>query len=532
METNNDVYRINLFQEGKIATGESFIGRKKIIFEELMNPFCECNGSVSRSIVGLNRIGKTSLVSQFTYLVKEKYPDTICVRVILGQRKWPSLIQAIMQEILIHKTENEMLEYIYETCQEGCNIKLDHDLAENSVELKFQSVLEYMQKINQKFILIIDEFDTARFAWKNESRYFESLRDCAQNYKFFCIIVSRRPLKIIEMDSYGQSCFYNVFPEINIGSFNKDDMTGYYDLLKEKYHIDINKDERIILEQYTGFCPHFLIAVGNKLASAAIHYKTQPSIEEICSEKNFKNNRISHYEEFLKRMQEDGLWDDVVRILMGISPTLIEDVGRNTFDESRIQIMEVKGYLREQNGQYVVFSDDFTAWAQNSLFRSEIDTIYSTIIRAEVAIREMLRKEMPVIWNKKYNQNNWEDDFINNINVPQSVDFFTKIQQNGNSIIRTYLRKAIRYNLTATPVDAMTMNVKLSLIKEYWNDGIGIRFNSESYSEWENCFESLGEIRNYVFHPVISIDDVSNDNYHLLKNVNDSASRIINQLFK
>ena len=66
------------------------------------------------------------------------------------------------------------------------------------------------------------------------------------------------------MDSYGQSCFYNVFPEINIGSFNKDDMTGYYDLLKEKYHIDINKDERIILEQYTGFCPHFLIAVGNK----------------------------------------------------------------------------------------------------------------------------------------------------------------------------------------------------------------------------------------------------------------------------
>ena len=78
----------------------------------------------------------------------------------------------------------------------------------------------------------------------------------------------------------------------------------------------------------------------------------------------------------------------------------------------------------------------------------------------------------------------------------------------------------------------MTMPVKLSLIEEYWEDGIKTRFNSESYFEWEDYFKSLGEIRNYVFHPVISLDNVSNENYHLLKNVNDAASKIINQLFQ
>ena len=527
MEMNSNVYGINLFQEGKIAKGESFIGRKKIISDELMNPFCECNGSVSRSIVGLNRMGKTSLASQFMHLVKEEYPDTICVTVTLKERKWPSLIQAIMQEILLNKTENENLKYIYEICNEICNIELNNELAENSVELKFQCVLEYMEKIDQKFILTIDEFDTARSAWKNKRKYFESLRDCAQKYKFFCIIISRRPLKIIETDSYGQSCFYNVFPEINVGSFNEDDMDRYYSLLKEKYCIDIDENERLILEQYTGLCPNFLTAVGNKLVSAAIHGKPQPSIEEICTEKNLKNNRVRHYEEFLKRMREDGLWDDVVRVLMGISPTLVSDVGRNTFDESRIQMMEVKGYLRIQGDQYVVFSDDFTEWAQNGLFRNEMDTIYSTIIQAEVAIREMLRTEMPDIWKNKYNHSNWEDDFINDkVSVPQSVRFFTK------SDIKTYLRKAQRYNSSATPADAMTMKVKLLLIKEYWNDGIKKRFNCELYSEWKDRFDSLGEIRNYVFHPIISKYNMSNANYYLLKDVNDNASIIINQLFK
>ena len=523
MEINN---KKNLFREGKFAKGDYFIGRKKLL-SELMELWKGNNGVGSRSVVGLNRMGKSSLAVQFMDMIENEYPDTVCVRFELKDTL-PVSLQHVMSEI---SNQEGLDPKIYDICQETCSIVIDNYIKENRVMRNYKNLITYMDEIGQKYLMIIDEFDSARICWKNKANYFFSLRDYMQ-LNLFCIIISRRPLEVIAPCNDGQSCFHNVFPEINVCAFNENDMKEYYSLLEENYHVALDESERKLLEEYTGFCPALLTAVGYHLAADAINNRVRQSIENICTNADFRNNCIKHYKEFLSRMQEDGLWDDVVRILMGISPTLVEAVGRNTFDESRLQIMEVKGYLHKQDGQYVVFSDDFTAWAQSSLFRNEIDTIYSTIIRAEVAIREMLRQEMPVIWNQKYNQDNWEEDIINNVNVPQSVNFFTKIQQNGNSIIRTYLRKAQRYNPTATPVDAMTMPVKLSLIEEYWEDGIKTRFNSESYFEWEDYFKSLGEIRNYVFHPVISLDNVSNENYHLLKNVNDAASKIINQLFQ
>ena len=525
MEINNK----NLFCEELPASGESFIGRKKLL-SDIIEKWNDSDGCGSQSVVGLNRMGKTSFVSYFENMIKSTDANAICIKLQLKQSKFPLLIQRIMKQIL-DEYGSRLDPTIRNICEKTRSIRADTELDEYDIISYYEHMLRYMEKIGQKYLLIIDEFDSAKICWKDEGRYFDALRDSVQS-KHFLIIVSRRPLEVIEMDSYGQSCFHNVFPEINICAFDEDDMREYYKMLEENYHISLDENDRKSLEEYTGFCPTLLTAVGYRLAADAINNREQKSIENICTEANFYNNSVRHYKEFLKRMQEDGLWDDVVRILMGISPTLVEAVGRNSFDRSRLQIMEVKGYLRKQNGQYVVFSDDFSAWAQTGLFRSEIDTIYSTIIEAEVSIREMLRKEMPIIWSNKYKHSNWEDDFMNDdVRVPESVKFFTKTKiKNGNPDIRNHLRTAKKYNPTATPVDAMTMKVKLLLIKEYWEDGIKTRFNSEKYSEWQDCFESLGEIRNPIFHGNISVDNVSNNNYHLLKNVNDDASRIINQL--
>lgn len=521
METSN---KKNLFREGKFAKGEYFIGRKKFL-SELMELWKDNNGVGSRSVVGLNQMGKSSLAVQFMDMVENEYPDTVCVRFEL-EDTLPVSLQHVMSEI----SDQEGLDpKIYDICRETCSIVIDNYIKEDRVMKNYKNLITYMDEIGQKYLMIIDEFDSARICWKNKTNYFFSLRDYMQ-LNLFCIIISRRPLEVIAPCNDGQSCFHNVFPEINVCAFDEDDMREYYNLLEKNYHISLDENDRKSLEEYTGFCPTLLTAVGYRLAADAINNRVQQSIENICTNANFRNNCIKHYKEFLSRMQEDGLWDDVVRVLMGISPTLVEAVGRNTFDESLLQIMEVKGYLRKQNGQYVVFSDDFTAWAQVRLFRNEIDTIYSTIIKAEVTIREMLREEMPIIWRKKYGHSDWENDFMNNINVPQSVGFFTRIPPKGNSDIKKYLRGTLKYNPAATPVDAMTMTVKLLLIKEYWEDGIKTKFNSESYLEWKDGFKLLHEIRNNVFHPVISADNTSNANYHLLKNVNDLAAKIINRL--
>ena len=94
-------------------------------------------------------------------------------------------------------------------CQETCKITFDNNpvLEENDVVQNYKYLLNHFGKINQRFMLIIDEFDSAKIVWKNKISYFEGIRDSVQ-YPGFFILVSRRPLEVIEMDSYGSSCFY------------------------------------------------------------------------------------------------------------------------------------------------------------------------------------------------------------------------------------------------------------------------------------------------------------------------------------
>lgn len=532
METNNKLNVVNIFQEGKIAHGDSFIGRHDLMFK-LMRAWNESGGNGTYSVVGLNRMGKTSLVHEFCDRVKKLDPSTICIIVSLGHNSWPNLIQAIAVNIL---HENEHLDDVSKMfCQRICRISLENRnmLNENEVHGNYVRLLEHFEEIGQHFMLVIDEFDSAKEIWKNKINYFEGIRDSVQQAGFY-ILVSRRPLEAIEMDSYGNSCFHNVFTEFHVCAFDREiDMKDYYNVLSERYGIELNEDEREKVEEYTGFCPTFLVGVGNRLASASINHMPQPSIEDIFHEQNFQTNYQRHYKEFLSRMINDGLWDELVQIIMDISSIRKGSNSEDTFREATINNLCCRGYLRQkENGEYVVFSDDFTAWARNNLYHDNDSSIYSRIIKAEVAIRDLLREKMPEIWNNLHPGRNWEADFLeDSSNVPDCASSFTR-RTGRYSSLETYLWSARKFKPDADVADALTMPVKLDLVKLYWKNGISERFNSAQYSEWKKCFKLLKDVRNPLFHATITPNDPSaNPQYNLL-DVNAQADRVIRQLQK
>ncbi len=536
METPKNILSKNLFQEGKIAHGNTFIGRQDLL-KSLINLWNESDGNSSRSIVGLNRMGKSSLVCQFCEMVKEQNPDTFCINLTLNQYTWPALIQLIMRTILKDATDEmrKLDPLIEEICTKTSQLELNpslstHESVETEIMMNYKRLLQRMEKKKQKYLLIIDEFDSAKFCWKNHGRYFEDLRDSAHKYDGFNLIVSRRPLEVIEMDSYGNSCFHNVFPEMHVCAFDPVlDMPEYYASLENNYAVTLDDAEREKVEEYTGFCPTFLAGLGNKLASAAIQRKTIPTVDAVFSDSHFQTNYQKHYFEFLRRMQEDGLWNDIVCFLMDISAIRIDDSTSNSFQEAQINTLCCKGYLRKkQNGEYVVFSDDFAAWAKHKLFRSEIETIYDRIIAAEVSIREMLKRKMPQIWSVRYPEHDWEADFLNNVNVPKGVRYFTR--PTGYHNLKNYLDSAKKYDPNASVADALTIKVKLILVKELWSHGINTCFNSQPYSAWEDCFKKIAKIRNPLFHAQITSSSSSPQHYYLLKEANDNANRIIKQL--
>ena len=61
----------NIFQTGEVVSGESFIGRKKIV-DKLKKAYIDNPNSVAKSIIGLTRIGKTSIVKKVFTEVEDK----------------------------------------------------------------------------------------------------------------------------------------------------------------------------------------------------------------------------------------------------------------------------------------------------------------------------------------------------------------------------------------------------------------------------------------------------------------------------
>ena len=534
MATNNEPTIKNIFQEGKFAHGDSFIGRQKLL-SEMMRSWKESNGSGTYSIIGLNRMGKTSLVHEFRDRVKKTDASAICIIVSLSDNTLPNLIQLIMSMIL---RESDCLDdESKRLCQETCEITFDINpvLKEREVVLNYIELLNHFGEINQRFMLIIDEFDSAKIVWKNKISYFEGIRDSVQ-YPGFFILVSRRPLEVIEMDSYGSSCFHNVFTELHVCAFDKGtDMEEYYHLLSTLYGIELKESERERIEEYSGFCPTILAGLGKRLASASINHQTQPLVEDIFLEQSFRTNYIRHYSEFLKRMTNDGSWDDLVQIIMDISSIRIEPDSEDSFREATINKLCCRGYLRQKSTkEYIVFSEDFSAWARNKLYHNEIQTIYSRIILAEVAIRELLKEKMPIIWNNQHPglSYSWENDFLTNSSrVPNCVKHFTSPSHSGNSSsLNQFLRTARRYDPSACVADALSMKVKIALLKEYWRQGISASFNSEPYSNWEDSFDKLEKIRNPLFHAMITPNVTTTHQFFLLRDVNEQADRIIQQL--
>lgn len=536
METNNTIYPKNIFNDGKEASGESFIGREELL-SDLMNRWNESEGNGVVSLIGLNRMGKSSLAGRFCELVQESSPSAYCINLTLRMNTWPKLILEIMRKMLeiADEEERQMDTILYSICHECLCLfpNPNEDYIEREVMSRYEKLLRRMDKIEQKFLLIIDEFDDAKIYWKDNAPYFEALRDCASKNNGFVMIVSRRPLEVIEIESYGNSCFHNIFDELPVCAFNKQsDMPLYYKVLEKYYNVKLNDYEREKVEEYTGYCPTFLAGLGKKLASAAIQGKPVPSVEAIFSDSIFRINYQKHYVEFLKRMKNDGYWDDIVGILMGISSIRIEEDIDNTFEESKMNTMCCRGYLRKNStGEYVVISDDFSEWAKHKLYRNEISTIYTHIINAEVAIREMLKTEMPKIWATKYPGRDWENDFLKNLNVPYSIQYFTKAKNSKDKPqLHNFLNSARKYEPCAGVADALTITVKLRLIEEFWSAGIYKRFNGESYSSWSECFKVIEKIRNPLFHATITTSTTSSKNYILLEEANANASRIICQL--
>jgi AAA+ ATPase superfamily predicted ATPase len=276
---------MSIFRIGGPVVKEDFYDRKDIL-ETLEKELKK--GSIGFALYGLRRIGKSSILKEFTIKTKmvpiyiditnihpfslENFYDAIfnsTIHAFKDKKKLPLKIN--IKEIL--NSSFTTLLSILKRVEINVNIKeyLEMKLAFKEGKANLQdllnksfSVIENLSKETKiRSVLIMDEFQLIENLDKN---LFWAIRSIIQNWKYAGIIVAGSEISMLkQITSMKTSPFYMLLKIKEIGPFNKEESII---MLKDKFtklNLKFNEKDLEIIHNLTGGYPFYLQWLGDKI---------------------------------------------------------------------------------------------------------------------------------------------------------------------------------------------------------------------------------------------------------------------------
>lgn len=189
----------NIFCIGGQVRGESFIGRKSEV-ESFRRLFIDSGVKTAKSIVGLTRTGKSSFVDN-AFLDIPEAEKILYVNVTLGDfsyyEMWQDIMWKLRKQLQRKKLMDDELENLLGNFDKDDLkwVKLNHSV---------KDTFEYMNEMEIKVILVLDEFDKASIVFENDTKKYDMLRELLSSpkYNLFTVTISRRNLNTIEGTTY------------------------------------------------------------------------------------------------------------------------------------------------------------------------------------------------------------------------------------------------------------------------------------------------------------------------------------------
>lgn len=465
----------NIFKIGPQVTGESFIGRKELLsyFKKL---FLDGNSRVAKSIIGITRIGKSSLISN----VFKDVPDTVLFidENVKNHSTYIDLWQSICIKIEDFIENKEDLSYINKYLTK---IIEEDEIAWSRFSNYIRNIFEYLSDMDIKTILVLDEFDHAQSIFK-ESRHFELFRTIFSEAKYnvFAITISRRNLYIIEGTTYQSSTFHGVLESIYLKGFNDDDMKDYFDIFS-KYNINLKDDDKNKIIYYAGNSPYLLSILGYYIVET---YKenTDINIDEIFKNKCKAIN--DYYRDCIKHLERDDNLKRIIPFIIG------PNVGVTSYDKEELINL---GYLQEYNGKLISISEYFSIFLSSSSLNM---SIWDNIISLEKRIKGLLDIEFNNI-KKKYGVN------TNDVMKAQRYILLNTPgvhERTIKSLDHYIYDNKSKFNTNSTYFDVMSLEYCFKIVHFCWINIFENYFNHDKYSDWEIKFNKCFRARNPVAH--------------------------------
>ncbi len=458
---------------GTILHGERFIGRKedlKVIESRVVRP----SEAGSLAIIGKPRIGKSSLVYKAIMERKEELIARAFLPIWINLGTYDQAAIFFRSLVTTCYDELEDRSWITEAIDRQYKQLLQNELSWNEDYPQIKRFFEKVRQAGIRVLFILDEFDHARFLFKDDKVSFQRLRDLGYypEQKVIFVTTSRRSIHDIEERSIGTSTFDGIFHKHYLSLFDKTDMDEYYNRLAT-VHVMVDTSLKNQIVRYCGGHPYLLEALGYEMVEVFREYQ-QTDAERAL--KRVEASFIDHYDRIRDLLAEDGTLTKILQILFG--PVI--DVKQTDVDE-----LVRYGLITLTDQQvYVAFSSHFQLYLQ--LIEREVD-LWPLWSETEKALRRIIATKMA----EKFG-----DDWIVHLEKarPNVKTLFEKARQAQQNEVKAFGTRASQSLLDFTyPQDLFTI-----LFAEWKDTFQSLLGQDKNY--WQQCANLLSRIRNPLAH--------------------------------
>lgn len=365
---------------GKVVTGDRYVNRikKEEKIERAVFGDGENYGSIS--IVGLPRIGKTSLVKN-TLIKNEEYiksNNIICIQYDITKFDNPyafyaTLVDDLCQELSDEEIKNTKLKKHLEKFTESNYKSIGNDLI-------FKIFKCIKKEFNRRVLIVLDEFDHVKKLFANQTGGINFLRDLATDpeTEVTFIVISRRIISELEENLDCSTFAQALSSEIYVSYYDDSEIIEFKNFL-QKHSINLPDKEYQDLIEISGKHP-FLI---NKMLN---YYMIEDNEFEKSFNKLLNKNIIEFYDIFknlCKILDEQELLDKIYQLYFGPRTNCTnEDISKLKrygviyFDKSNICTLFSKEF--EEFLKFKELTGDFQSiwYKTEKLFRNIVRTKY------------------------------------------------------------------------------------------------------------------------------------------------------------
>lgn len=254
---------------------------------------------------------------------------------------------------------------------------------------RIQRFFEKVRKAGVRVLFILDEFDHARRLFRGNISAFQGLRELAYRpeWRISYIIISRRTIRDIELQTQAISTFDGIFHKHYLGMFDNDGINEYFARLDS---VGI-RDDVALREQIAFYCgghPYLLEMLGYEVVELFRH---EQILDVDKAARRSLAAFLSQYERMIGLLREEGALAKILQILIGP----VVDV-----EWTDVENLLKYGFIKRDKQGFLAFSEHFNAYLE--IIERQFDWEFWPIWRqTEKALRQLINQVM----TQKYGDN-------------------------------------------------------------------------------------------------------------------------------